>query len=266
MPVTLTTSPSAGTRTTVLPESAVSNACLCHTEGDYTIRYHPTPEYAIVECNNCLVWRTFPRPSEATLRAAYAADYPAFQPSMPATHGTGWRRVWTVPTLPAGANILELGAGSGRFVDWAARQGWRVTPVDGVGAAEQLAVTPGTFDAVVGWQFLEHTIEPMRVLCRARAALKSGGVLVLSVPNVDSVERRLFGAAWEAWQVPFHLWHFTPHTLRRLVMAVGFDVERIVHQRVFKGLRRSAAPQTLLGAAVAACHLSSRINLIARRP
>lgn len=219
--------------------------------------------YRIVACHACGLWRTCPSPSLETLRAAYGADYAPHHASGAGTHGRGRRRIWVVPDLPRGARLLEIGSASGRFAQYArADRGWTVTEVDGVGAAEALTPPAGAYDAVVGWQTLEHCLDPAAVLRMAHTALAPAGWLILSVPNIRSVERWRSGAGWTAWQVPVHLWHFSPRTLRQLVERCGFRVQRIYQQRVFKELHGWMSDA--VGTVVAACGLSSRMTLVAR--
>jgi predicted SAM-dependent methyltransferase len=245
--------------------TALADACLC---GDRSVRprYHVQTR-AIVQCLACGLWRTCPRPSPSVLTAAYAEAYPAHEPSAPATHGTGWRRIWVLPALPAGSRVVEFGSASGRFARWAeASRGWRMIEVDGVGAAEDFTPPAGSVDGVVAWHVLEHTLDPCRVLANAFGMLRSGGQLALAVPNVNGLERRWFGAAWRDWSLPFHLWHFSPRTLRGMVTSAGFRVDRVLHQRTFKGLGGGPLVRDALGAVVAAVHASARITLLASKP
>jgi hypothetical protein len=52
------------------------------------------------------------------------------------------------------------------------------------------------------------------------------------VPNSASREFRIFGPAWYALQVPTHLYHFAPPTIKALLHRSGWTVERIFHQRI----------------------------------
>ena len=140
-----------------------------------------------------------------------------------------------------------------------------MTELDGVGVAETVALAPASFDAVVGWQVLEHTLDPCRVLAQAHRALRPSGWLALSVPNVASVERWIFRARWPDWDLPRHLWHFTARTLTRLVQASGFRLVRLAHQRGFKGVRPHRVAD-LLGVLVAAARGAGRLTLLAQRP
>jgi SAM-dependent methyltransferase len=76
-------------------------------------------------------------------------------------------------------------------------------------------------------QVLEHTRDPGLVLNTARHALRPAGTLYVIVPNAQSTWRRVFGRDWVHWHVPFHLFHFTPVSLRKLLTQCRFEVLRI---------------------------------------
>jgi hypothetical protein len=88
---------------------------------------------------------------------------------------------------------------------------------------------------------LEHVHDPHPVIAAAAEALRPGGLLVISVPNLASWPHRYFGADCWALELPRHLLHFTPVTLRRLMETHGLSVSelRIVARKSW--MRRSFA-------------------------
>jgi SAM-dependent methyltransferase len=73
-----------------------------------------------------------------------------------------------------------------------------------VGDIETYPFAPEAFDVIVAWQVLEHLSNPERALNRFRDALKDGGVLVLSIPNVLSVK----GLVTKLTPHRFHIWAY----------------------------------------------------------
>ena len=67
----------------------------------------------------------------------------------------------------------------------------------------------GRYAAIVFWHSLEHLPNPGEELERAAALLEPGGVLVVAVPNNDSLQAKLFGDRWLALDMPRHLTHIT---------------------------------------------------------
>lgn len=68
---------------------------------------------------------------------------------------------------------------------------------------------------------LEHVPDPARVCREAFRALRSGGTLVVEVPNAHSLQARLMGDRWHYF-VPHHRSYFSEPTLKRLLEPMGF--------------------------------------------
>lgn len=83
------------------------------------------------------------------------------------------------------------------------------------------------FGSIILSQVLEHTRDPYVVLGTVRRALRPGGVLYIVVPNATSAWRRVFAQHWIHWHVPFHLFHFTPVSLRKLLRQCELDVRSL---------------------------------------
>jgi SAM-dependent methyltransferase len=77
---------------------------------------------------------------------------------------------------------------------------------------------------------LEHVHDPRRLLAEAHRILSPGGWLVVQVPNVRSLQARLFGKRWAAVDIPRDLYYYAPAILGRLLEAGGFEVVRVVHR------------------------------------
>jgi SAM-dependent methyltransferase len=154
--------------------------------------------------------------------------------------------------------LLDFGCGSGWFAHRMQQRGWTVTGIDIschvaqkvrrefgipvlVGSLPHPAVQPKSFDVVCMGSTLEHVHRPRQVVAAAGDALRPGGLLVVVVPNLDSWGFRRFGRAWWPLDVPRHLHHFTPNTLRRLVEGVGLAVRQVRMLGRAKWMRRSFA-------------------------
>jgi SAM-dependent methyltransferase len=138
---------------------------------------------------------------------------------------------------------LDVGCGTGIFLDGMRRWGWEAHGVEPSAVAsayarERLGLPVLTaelesagypaefFDVVTLWDVLEHVPDPRRTLSAAWRALRPGGLLALSLPNLESVEARWFGRYWAGWDAPRHLALFPRDVLIRLLRETGFgDVE-----------------------------------------
>src|SRR5262249_53472381 len=103
------------------------------------------------------------------------------------------------------------------------------------------AIAANSFEVITMGAVLEHLHWPHRVIAAAARALKPGGRLVISVPNFASWGYRFFGADWWPLELPRHLLHFTPATLRLLVEAHGLKVTELRMLGRTGWMRRSLA-------------------------
>ena len=98
-----------------------------------------------------------------------------------------------------------------------------------VGGLETAPYAPGSFTAVVFWHTLEHFAKPFDMLARAHALLCPGGLLVVAVPNSESLQAALTGSSWFHLGVPRHYWHFGAGSLREALARAGFAVVQEDH-------------------------------------
>ena len=83
------------------------------------------------------------------------------------------------------------------------------------------------YDVVVLSNVLEHSLDPKNMLFHVHRILKPGGQVWISCPNSESWLRYLFGRYWINWHVPFHIVHFSRHTLTGLLEKTGFKVQKL---------------------------------------
>ena len=223
----------------------------------YDYHNHLPGKFHVVRCRTCGLMRTDPRPTAATIHLYYPADYAPYTRStvQPQGRRSAWRALLRkatpfynqhLPPLPPGY-LLEVGCAAGAFLHHMALLGWQVEGIEpGLQAAasarslgypvqplplESAAPPLQPPDLVVAWMALEHLHQPVIALQKLAAWSKPGAWLALSVPNCASFDFRLFKGTGYALHLPAHLYHFTPHTLRRVLWQGGWRVERIFHQR-----------------------------------
>jgi 2-polyprenyl-3-methyl-5-hydroxy-6-metoxy-1,4-benzoquinol methylase len=137
-----------------------------------------------------------------------------------------------------GDRLLEVGANVGLFLDTARGAGWHVRGIEpskwavktgrerfGVELVqkplEQLDDPPGSADAIVLLDVLEHFLDPLEALRLLRPLLDDEGLLTVSTVNLDGLHARLRGERWP-WFIRPHLHYFTPSTLDALLSKAGF--------------------------------------------
>ena len=139
----------------------------------------------------------------------------------------------------------------------------------------EAGIEDGAYDAVVFRQSLEHVLEPVADIGRAHRTLRPGGVLIVSVPNFGSWQRRRFGSAWFHLDLPRHRSHFDAGSLRGVLARSGFVEVETSTSTTPVGLPASIQyaiagrclfPDGLsLRAAVAACALLMPLTWLANR-
>jgi 2-polyprenyl-3-methyl-5-hydroxy-6-metoxy-1,4-benzoquinol methylase len=86
------------------------------------------------------------------------------------------------------------------------------------------AIPPGSVDVVNFGAVLEHVHDPHQLMAAAKETVRPGGLVVFSVPNFASWGARIFGPAWWPLELPRHLLHFSPQTLKRLAGHHGLEI------------------------------------------
>ncbi len=83
------------------------------------------------------------------------------------------------------------------------------------------------YDVVVLSNVLEHSLDPKEMLPHVQRMLKPAGRVWISCPNNQSWMRYFFGRYWINWHVPFHITHFSKHTLTSLLEKSGFKIQKL---------------------------------------
>ncbi|OGH18557.1 MAG: hypothetical protein A3F31_05095 [Candidatus Levybacteria bacterium RIFCSPHIGHO2_12_FULL_38_12] len=82
-------------------------------------------------------------------------------------------------------------------------------------------------DVISFWHVLEHVEKPEEYLDAARNNLKKGGKIIIGVPNIDSFEFKFSKQYWFHLQPQFHLWHYSPSSLKKLLQKSKFKINTI---------------------------------------
>lgn len=204
--------------------------------------------FPMVRCRGCGLVYLNPRPTAGSLLSLYV-DYHARH----GQDGAAWDRLMDrvfceAATLlckaahaPGPRRLLDVGCGFGGFVALMQRRGWEVEGLDpsptAVAAAAALGrpVRVGTldtlrgeheaYDAITMFYVLEHLPDPMAALRQVWHLLKPGKTVLLRVPHTTPIVRLLapFGVGGSLYDVPYHLYDFSPAVLRRMLRRVGFE-------------------------------------------
>jgi len=141
--------------------------------------------------------------------------------------------------------ILDVGCGDGAFLLRMKERGWRACGVDSSpSAAEYLEannltilgkdflhcdIEPKSFDVITYWYSFEHLSDPAEHLKRAYGALCDNGTLIISVQNIESLQAVFSRDRWFHLDLPWHVLHFSPQSLKRALTEANFKVLDINH-------------------------------------
>ncbi len=162
--------------------------------------------------------------------------------------------------FPRERRFLDVGCATGRLLEAMRERGWQVRGVDlcpesaayagsrrGVevfpGTLEQARFASASFQAVHFSHLIEHVPSPRALLAEVRRLLQPGGLAVVTTPNVDGLQARLFRGLWRS-AIADHLTLFSVRTLRSLLEDCGF---RVLAVQTWGGLAKGTAPAWLKG-------------------
>lgn len=199
-------------------------------------------EFSIVECTACSFRFTNPRPLPKDLGKYYESDEyishsntqkslldKVYQAVRKYTIG---KKVALLNSLSEKGRLLDIGCGTGEFLHASKIDGWEVNGIEPGDKARDFAIQQyglevkeeagiitlpkHSFDVITLWHVLEHVPALNERIKEIKGLLKPTGVLIIAVPNSASWDAQYYKEYWAAYDVPRHLYHFTPTTIEKL--------------------------------------------------
>jgi len=137
--------------------------------------------------------------------------------------------------------LLDIGAGTGSFVAYMKQNDWDVTGLEPDETAREVALTqndvqlspvsdfyslpPDSYDAITLWHVLEHVHDLHAYVGQLARLLKKEGRIFIAVPNYTSHDAAVYHGAWAAYDVPRHLYHFSPDAMEDLLNRHGLQLQ-----------------------------------------
>jgi 2-polyprenyl-3-methyl-5-hydroxy-6-metoxy-1,4-benzoquinol methylase len=164
---------------------------------------------------------------------------------------------------PFRGSMLDFGCGDGQVASTFAAMGMDCVGVEPDDRARAVAASrglrvhatlhelgAGEFDRIIVRHVLEHVEDPVGVLWDLGSRLKPNvGRMLVSVPNASSYQASLYREHWIGWDMPRHLWHFTPETVMKLAAKACLRVSHCTTVELKSFAVTSAARATRVGAA-----------------
>jgi 2-polyprenyl-3-methyl-5-hydroxy-6-metoxy-1,4-benzoquinol methylase len=222
---------------------------------DYTVS---KKEFTIVECASCGFKFTNPRPLESDLGAYYQSeDYISHSNTRKGLISKLYQfvrnhtlkgKLKLINRLNRGPGaILDIGCGTGEFLNVCSRSGWNTIGIEPDPGARKYGseeykldvreeealkgLQEGLYDIISMWHVLEHVPRLNERIAQIKRLLKPNGHIIIAVPNCSSKDALKYGRYWAAWDVPRHLYHFTPRDLRALVGKHGMKLVQVLPMR-----------------------------------
>jgi 2-polyprenyl-3-methyl-5-hydroxy-6-metoxy-1,4-benzoquinol methylase len=213
---------------------------LLHTK-DYSLT---TEDFQIIQCANCTLEYTDPAPSKEAITPYY--NFPSYISHTDTKEGlvnkmyhkvrnhTLTQKTNWVQSLFTGhkGQLLEVGAGTGAFAHSMLKKGWKVTALEPDVSSRQKALEnydinllpieelfhlePAKYEVITLWHVLEHVHDLNSYMKIFHSLLKPNGRLIIAVPNYTSYDAGYYKKYWAAYDVPRHLYHFSPLSMHYL--------------------------------------------------
>ncbi len=210
-------------------------------------------EFKIDICTNCGFKFTNPRPDKKALSKYYESiDYISHSNINKGIINKLYRfvrqftiknKIRLITKFVNEGNVLDIGCGSGEFLNELKKQNWNVTGIEpnesvrkfaaenyGINALEESDLNnleKNSFDVITLWHVLEHVFDIEERILQIKKILSKNGILIVALPNPDSLDAKIYGKYWAAYDLPRHLYHFNKATVERLFNKYGFSIIKL---------------------------------------
>ncbi|MHB1414824.1 MAG: class I SAM-dependent methyltransferase [Chloroflexota bacterium] len=207
--------------------------------------------FRVVRCRNCGLVYVRPRPDARDISQYYPAEYEPYAVSRGGFKSAAKRMVlardaaWVRNLLGNEARVLEVGCAGGDFLAYLRDvYAWDVMGVEidsncaaraqsdlglnvRTGSIDDAELPSSYFDGVILKHTIEHLHSPSSALDEIHRVLRPGGKVFLWLPNLESVEARIFGKYWSGYDVPRHLYTFSVSSITKMLEKSDLNVLRV---------------------------------------
>lgn len=219
---------------------------------DYTVSHR---SFVIMRCGNCTGMFTQDVPKQENIGKYYASEnYISHSDTNKGFVNrlyhiirkrtlNGKRILIKKETNISRGTILDIGCGTGAFLHTMKLAGWEARGLEPDEAARDKAselygiypqpshdlfnLPHGSFDAITMWHVLEHVHQLHEYAAQLKNLLKPGGRIFIAVPNYTSYDAQYYKEFWAAYDVPRHLYHFSPDSMRTLIQNHGLSIKKV---------------------------------------
>jgi SAM-dependent methyltransferase len=199
-------------------------------------------------CRHCGLQKQHPLPTPAELSAYYEHSYGTgmyqeFAAAATLKDLTADRRLYELKgRVPFEGRWLDVGASTGNFTNAATKRGIEAEGVElsdtAVATARERGIsmvcgdlahlpTDASYDCITAFDLIEHVLDPPTLVAEARRRLVDGGYLVMTLPDLGALQRRVMGSRWYFYIPEEHLHYFSRRLMARFLQQSGFEIVRI---------------------------------------
>jgi 2-polyprenyl-3-methyl-5-hydroxy-6-metoxy-1,4-benzoquinol methylase len=218
---------------------------------DYTVS---KKKFTIVKCEACDFHFTNPIPVAKEIGEYYKSEsYISHSSSSKGLINKIYHKVRTytlkqkvklIQSKTNGLDHLDIGAGTGHFINATTQAGFNTLGLEPDKDARQLAnstfkvniqpldelhkLEDNSRDVITLWHVLEHVYDLQKDVTKMTSILKEDGVMIVAVPNRNSYDAKKYKEFWAAYDLPIHLYHFVPNDIRNLFGQFNMEVKEVL--------------------------------------
>lgn len=216
---------------------------------DYTVS---NETFVIAECNSCSLRFTQDVPDAASIAPYYKSENyishtntskglinRLYQSVRKRTLKQKRRLIERASGIKKG-RLLDVGSGTGAFANEMQQAGWQVTGLEPDADARAVGkqsynidladigqfyqLQESSYDVITMWHVLEHVHDLQGYIAKLKLLMTENGKLFIAVPNYTSKDAAAYKEQWAAYDVPRHLYHFSPRSMQVLMEKHGLRI------------------------------------------
>lgn len=236
----------------------ITSCPVCHST-----QLNALPEYAhahLVKCQSCGMIFSNEQPDHEELVEFYSEGYDLTRYYSPITEKRYKELLQEFEAYRQNGRLLDIGCGYGFFLQTAKEVNWDITGIEITdeavkactskdlrmhhGSLESAGFPDDHFDVIVLIETIEHVTEVDKLLREIYRVLRPGGLVYLSTPNFNAVNRFRLKEKYDIIQYPLHLSYFTPDTLKQFFESNGFKTKSIKSSGISKTRYKTSTGQS----------------------
>ena len=218
------------------------------TANDYLVS---NENFDILHCSNCTLRITSPKPNINELSKYYnSEEYISHKKEGQSFINKIYKIVQRMSLVKKRrliekyfgdekGSLLDIGCGTGDFIKVMQKAGWQISGVEPDENARRIAKELSgiqiysteehfydtiKYDIITMWHSLEHIHDLNEQISKIDELLNSDGMLYIAVPNYTSFDARYYKQNWAAYDVPRHLYHFSPVAMQKLFEKYEYSI------------------------------------------